>query len=86
MLLNSFDFSIFVFMEMLQGLIFTWVCPKMCKIEDVMNFHRSLALSSRKIGRYFKSPYYPILLNSFDFSIFVFMEMYGGPVLSGTFL
>ena len=65
-------------MEMLQGLIFTWVCPKMCKIEDITNFHGSLALSCRKIGRYFKCPYYPILVNSFDFSIFVFMEMLQG--------
>ena len=64
-LLNGFYFSIFAFMEMLKGLGCSWVCCKMCRIEDITNFHGSLALSSGKIARYFESPYYPILLNSF---------------------
>ena len=73
-LLNSFYFSIFVFMEMLQGLMCTWLCPKMCRTEDITNFHGPLALSRSKIASYFKSPYYAIFLNSFYFSIFPFME------------
>ena len=73
-LLNSFYFSIFVFIEMLFCLICTWVCRKMCRIEDITNFHGSLALSSKEKARYFKSPYYPILLNSFYLSIFAFIN------------
>ena len=65
-LLNSFYFSIFAFIQMLFCLICTWVCHKMFRIEDNMNFHGSLSLSSRKIARYFKSPYFLILLNSFS--------------------
>ena len=62
---NGFYFSIFAFMEMLLCLVGTCVCHKMCRIEGITNFHGSLALSSRKTARYFKSPYYPILLNRF---------------------
>ena len=64
-LLNAFYFSIFAYMEMLKGINCTWVCPKMCRIEDITNFHGSLALSNSKIARYFRSPYYPILLIAF---------------------
>ena len=44
--LNSFYFSIFAVMEMISVLICTWVCHKMYRIEDIMNFHGSLAFSS----------------------------------------
>ena len=62
-------------MEMLQGLIFTWVFPKMCRIEDITNFHGSLTFEMAKIFQYFESPSYAILFNIFYFSIFAFMEM-----------
>ena len=51
------------------------ISPIICGIEDIMNFHCSLALNSRKIARYFKSFYYLILLNSFYFSIFAFIKV-----------
>ena len=74
-LLNSFYFSIFAFMEMLYGLICTWLYCKMCKIEDITDFHGSLSFDMFKMFQYFESPSYAILLNSFYFSIFAFMEM-----------
>ena len=42
----------------------------MCRFEDITNFHDSLALSSRKLAGYFRSPEYLILLKSIYFSIF----------------
>ena len=77
-LLNSFYFSIFVFMEMLLGLICTCVCHKICTIEDITNFHGSLTFRMVKMFQYFKTPIYAILLNHFYFSIFAFMEMLWG--------
>ena len=76
--LNSFYFSIFAFIKMLFCLICTLLCCKMCRIEDITNFHFPPALRSRKIAGYFKSPYYPILLNSFLFSIFAFIKVLQG--------
>ena len=77
-LLNSFYFSMFPFIEMLFCLICTWVCRKMCRIENITNFHGSLTFGLVKMFQYFESPespIYAILLNSFNFSIFAFMEM-----------
>ena len=74
-LLNSFYFPIFAFIEMLFCLICTWVCRKMCRIEDITNFHGSLTFDMFKMFQYFESPSHAILLNSFHFSIFAFMEM-----------
>ena len=62
-LLNSFYFSIFASFALVY-------VPKCAELPDITNFHSSLAFSSSKIARYFKSPYYPILLNSFYFSLF----------------
>ena len=49
--------------------------------EDITNFHGSLALSSRKIARYFESPSYAILLNCFYFFYFCFHGNVIGPHL-----
>ena len=48
----------------------------MCRIEDITNFHGSLTFEMVKMFQYFESPFFAILLNSFYFSIFAFMEMY----------
>ena len=63
-LLNSFHFSIFAFMERLQGLICNWLCHKMWRIEDITNFHGSLTFDMVKMLQYFESHGYAILLNS----------------------
>ena len=70
-LLNRFYFSIFAFMEMLWGLICTWVCHKMCRIQDITNFHGSLTFDMVKMFQYFESPSHVILSNTFYFSIFL---------------
>ena len=64
-------------MKMLQGLICTWVCHKMCRIEDITNFHSSLTFDMVKMFLYFESPSYVILLNSFYFSIFLYGNVIG---------
>ena len=47
----------------------------MCRIEDITSFHGSLIFDMVKMFQYLESPSYAILLNSFYFSIFAFMEM-----------
>ena len=47
----------------------------MWRIENITNFHGSLTFDMFKMFQYFESPSYVILLNSFYFSIFAFMEM-----------
>ena len=47
----------------------TWLCPMMCRTKDITNFYSSLTINNGKSNRYFESPYYPILLNSFYFPI-----------------
>ena len=70
-LLNSFYFSIFAFMEMLWGLICTWVCHKMCRIQDITNFHSKLTFGMVKMFQYFESPSHVILSDTCYFSIFL---------------
>ena len=74
-LLNSFYFSMFPFIEMLFCLICTWVCRKMCRIENITNFHVSLTFGMVKMFQYLECPSYAILLNRFYFFIFAFIEM-----------
>ena len=50
---NGFYFSIFAFMEMLYRLVCSWVCCKMCRIEDVMNFHGSQTFGNVKMFQHF---------------------------------
>ena len=52
---SCFYFSIFAFMEMLKGLICTWLCCKMCKIEDIRNFHTSLTFDMFKCFKILKA-------------------------------
>ena len=40
-----------------------------CRTKDITNFYSSLTIKNGKSNRYFESPYYPILLNSFYFRI-----------------
>ena len=50
----------------------------MWRIEDITNFRGLLTFDMVKMFQYFESPespIYAILLNSFYFSIFAFMEM-----------
>ena len=47
----------------------------MCRIENITNFHGWLIFHMVKMFEYFESPSFAILLNSFYFSIFGFMEM-----------
>ena len=77
---NTFHFSIFFHGNVIRR-VCTWVCFKMFRSKDITNFHGSLALSI-KVAGYFKSPYYPILLNSFQFSIFAFIKVLQGCICS----
>ena len=47
----------------------------MCRIENITNFHGSLTFDMVKMFQYLECPSYAILLNSFYFLIFAFIEM-----------